>query len=142
MKTLKRWALAITMYALLYVGADRGLWPMIAHFRHSDWQAPNWVDAGISSFLIPLGVACLLVAAMRRELQESFPWPLMVAPLLVMSLTKYAGDAFYPPYSTELLALAAAGAAQAASVWAGWFLSRRLSGPENMPTVKSGDRRD
>ena len=122
--------LLIVIYALLYAGADRGLWPMIMHFHHNDWQAPNWVDMGVSSLLIPLTLACLLGAILRRELQESHPWPLLLAPFVVMTLTKYVGDAFYPPYTTELLTLLAAGAGQAASVWVGWYLWHRLSGNE------------
>lgn len=128
MKTLGRGVLAILIYALIYIGADRGLWPLIAHFRHSDWQLPNWIDMGVSSFLIPLSVAFLLTAALRDELQGSFPWSLLVAPFMLLSLTKYAGDAFYPPYATEVVTLIAAGAAQAVSIWVGWFLWRQLRG--------------
>ena len=128
MKTLGRGVLAILIYVLVYIGADRGLWPLIAHFRHPDWQLPNWMDIGVSSVLIPMSVAFLLAAALRDELQESFPWPLLLAPFMLLSLTKYAGDAFYPPYATEVLTLLLAGAAQAVSVWVGWFLWRLLSG--------------
>jgi len=137
MKTLGHWVLAILIYVLVYIGADRGLWPLIAHFRHPDWQLPNWMDIGVSSLLIPLSVTFLLAAALRDELQESFPWPLLLAPFMLLSLTKYAGDAFYPPYSTEVLTLLAAGAAQAVSVWVGWLLWRQLSGRGFMPPPTS-----
>ena len=59
---------------------------------------------------------------LRRKLQEFLPGPLLQAPFVLMTLTKYVGDAFYPAYSTELLTLIAAGLAQATSVWARWFL--------------------
>jgi hypothetical protein len=128
MKTIARWVLVIVIYMLLYIGADQGLWPLLRHFRHHDWQVPNWVDMGVSSGFLPFAIACLLASALRRELQESFPWPLLVAPLALMTLTKYIGDAFYPPYATEFLTLFAASIAQAVSVYAGWFLWHRFSG--------------
>jgi hypothetical protein len=127
MKTIGRWVLVIVIYILLYAGADQGVWPLIANFRHHDWQMPKWLDMGVSSLLLPMVIACLIACTLRRDLQEHFPWPLLLAPFVLMTLTKYMGDAFYTPYSTEFLTLLAAGIAQATSVWVGWFLWHQLT---------------
>ena len=132
MKIARRWMLLFLLYALLDLGAHEGLWPMLMHFRHMDWQVPNWVDGLVNWFLIPLGVASLLAISLRGELKESRPWPLLIAPLLLMILTKYVGDAFYPPFTTEVLTLLVAGFAQALVVWCGWYLGFRLGGDGHM----------
>jgi hypothetical protein len=128
MKAVERWILLIALYALLDLGAHEGLWPMLMHFRHGDWQVPSLLDGIVNWVLIPSGLACLLTVSVRRELQESLPWPLLLAPFVLATLTKYVGDAFYPPYATEFLTLLVAGVAEAVSVWAGWYVWHRLSG--------------
>jgi hypothetical protein len=44
-KIVSIWLLVIAVYTLLYMGANEGLWPMIAHYRHTDWQVPVVVEA-------------------------------------------------------------------------------------------------
>jgi len=128
MKAVGRWTLLIALYALLDLGLHEGLWPMLMHFRHIDWQVPSWMDGVVNWIVIPFSVTCLLAVSVRGDLKESLPWPLLPAPFVLMILTKYVGDAFYPPYATEFLTLVAGGAAQAVSVWAGWYLWHRLEG--------------
>lgn len=128
MKKLGQWALTIFMYMLLYTGAEEALWPMIAHFRHMDWHPPAWLDIVMSSFLFPLLVAFLLAGTLRQRSPGSFPWPLLFAPLVLMAMTKYMADAFYPPFWTEFSSLLIASGAQGISACLGWFLHDSLVG--------------
>lgn len=117
-----RWGLTAGMYILLYAGANNVLWPLIGHFHHVDWQVPALLDGAVSSVLLPFLIAYLLTATLR---ERQSPWPFLIAPLLLMAGAKYAEDAFYPPYRSEILSLLVAGATQGVAALAGWFLYTR-----------------
>ena len=99
MKGVGRWTLLIALYALSDLGSHEGVWPMLMHFRHTDWQVPDWIDGVVNWIAIPFGVAFLLTVSVSNELKKSLPWPLLLAPFVLMTLSKYVRDAFYPPYA-------------------------------------------
>jgi len=126
MKVLAVWLIVIGIYLLLYEGLREGLWPMIANFRHMDWRIPALVDGFMGSVVIPLIVGCLIAGALRQRLSGS-PWPVLLAPVIMIVVLGYTSDSFYPPWWNEALARLASGAVQGVFAWAGWFICRRLS---------------
>jgi len=127
MKKMGQWALTVFIYTLLYEGANDGLWPMIEHFQHHDWQMPGMVDGAISSVLLPFLAAYLLASTSRQQVLGSSPWPFLLAPFMLLVSAKYLADAFYPPFWSEFLSDAGVGAIQGASAMAGWFLHKRVN---------------
>lgn len=136
MKIVAQWALAILMYMLMYTGAEEGLWPMVAHFHHHDWQMPNAIEMIVGAVLLPFTVALLLTATSRLRLS---PWPFLMAPLLLTTLSKYLADAFYPPFWTEVSEDLIVGGIQGTSACAGWFLYDRLSRRVNVEKIRPQD---
>jgi uncharacterized membrane protein AbrB (regulator of aidB expression) len=124
-RTAGAWALVIVVYMLLYMGMTDGLWPTLAHFRHMDWKVPEAMDGIIGSVACPFIAGCIVGGALRREL--SSPWPVLIAPLLLIVALGYASDSFYSPWWSEGLARLASGAVQGTFAWVGWFLYTRLS---------------
>src|SRR5436309_3795892 len=109
LKVSGKWAWQAVMYILMYTGVNQFFWPMVAHFRHNDWQVPGMLDAALSSVVFPFLLAYFLATTLR---ERSSPWPFLVAPLLAMVVTKYVTDSFYPPFWSESLSLLGAGAVQ------------------------------
>lgn len=136
MTSLGQWALVTVMYILLYTGANEGLWPLVAHFRHHDGHVPNLVDIGISSVLFPLLIGYLLAATLRWRPSA---WCFLLAPALLMVAAKYMSDALYPPFWSEFLSLLAAGAIQGVSAWTGWFLYQRWAFRKQVKQSVSGE---
>jgi uncharacterized membrane protein AbrB (regulator of aidB expression) len=122
-----RWILVIVVYMLLYTGVEEGLWPVITNFHHMDWKVPGVVDGIVGSVLAPFVAGILIGGTLRQEFSGS-PWPVLMAPLVVIAVLGYASSSFYPPWWNEALARLAGGAVQGAFAWCGWFLYRRLSG--------------
>jgi len=125
LKILGAWAVVILVYVLLYNGVTEGLWPMIAHFRHMDWRVPEILDGIIGSAFAPFIAGFLICGTLRREL--SSPWPVCIAPLLLILLLGYTSNSFYPPWWREALVRLAGGALQGVFAWVGWFLYKRWS---------------
>lgn len=117
-------------YALMYLGANDGLWPLIAHFHHHDSQIPAIADSAISSVVLPLVVAYMLAALRRSDKSGYFPVALLLIPMTLLLLGKYLADALYPPWWSQASSILLAGAVQGISALAGWFLYGYLKGKE------------
>ena len=116
----------IGLYILLYVGAEQGLWPLVAHFHHRDAGIPLWIDIAVNSLLIPVLIGALLRAAIPEHRAAGFPWGMLLGPLILMGATKYAADAFYPPFLIEVLTMLGASAIQACAIGLGWYVASQL----------------
>jgi len=130
-----RWILVIVIYVLLYLGADTGLWPMIGHFHHHDMKMPGFLDAVLSSVVLPLLLAIFLASIAREDFLGKSGWPLLFAPLVLSLISKYLADAFYPPFWSEFLSILGASAIQGVSAIAGWFIYRRFHSARSAGTA-------
>jgi hypothetical protein len=139
MKTAREVLLAIVGYGLLYLGANDGLWPRVAHFHHHEWQPSALLDGAISSVLLPFLIAGLLSAICRRRTLGAFGWSLVAAPLALLLVMKYVVDALYAPFWTESLSLLVVGAIQGASAFAGWTVFHLFEKRTITTTVPAAD---
>lgn len=125
LKIAGRWLLTIALFSLLYMGAT-DLLSMAVHIHHNDQQLPQALAMVLYSVVLPAGVGYLIAFCVRNQLLGSV-LPLLVGPFLLLVLTGYLRDSFYPPYRDELLVLLGSGAIQGVSATAGYLLCRRLT---------------
>jgi hypothetical protein len=125
MKKTFQWITVMLFYGLLYSGANQ-LWPLASQFRHPDHQVGPGISTLVRGFALSFAVGVLISMAMKREFTR-LVWPLAIAPFFLLLATGYLEDSFYPPYSSDLLALCAAGALQAIGACGAWLVVRRLN---------------